>query len=60
MLLSCVVLIDLAIYVTVALEASGDQWMDPLPEKILTDVTGLLPTALAASFMFMFNGLKSE
>jgi small neutral amino acid transporter SnatA (MarC family) len=32
--------------------------MDPLPEKILTDVTGLLPTALAASFVF--NGLKSE
>jgi small neutral amino acid transporter SnatA (MarC family) len=57
-LLSCVVLIDLAIYVTVALETSGDQWMNPLPEKILTDVTELLPTALTASFMF--NGLGSE
>jgi small neutral amino acid transporter SnatA (MarC family) len=57
-LLSCVVLIDLAIYVTVARETSGDQWMNPLPEKILTDVTGLLPTALTASFMF--NGLESE
>jgi hypothetical protein len=52
------VLIDLAIYVTVAFETSGNQWMDPLPENIMTDVTGVLPTALAASFMF--NGLKRE
>ena len=57
-LLSCVVWIDLAIYVTVAREASGDQWMDPLQEKTLPDVTGRLPTALAASFMF--NGLRRE
>jgi hypothetical protein len=35
-MLACVVLIDLASYVTVALRASGTQRMNPLAEKIMT------------------------
>ena len=43
MLLACVVLIDLASYITVALGASGAKWMSPLAEKITTRVMGLFP-----------------
>ena len=58
MLLACVVLIDLAIYITVALGASGAKWMSPLAEKITTRLVGLLLAALAAQFLF--NGLKGK
>ena len=58
MLLACVVLVDLAIYMTLALGASGAKWMSPLAEKITTRLVGLLLAALAAQFLF--NGLKGE
>jgi len=58
MLLACVVLIDLASYITVALGASGAKWMSPLAERIMNSLMGLLPAALAVQFLF--NRLKGE
>jgi len=58
MLLACVVLVDLAIYIHLALGASGAKWMSPLAERIMTSLIGLLPAALAVQFLF--NGLKGE
>ncbi|TMQ29325.1 MAG: hypothetical protein E6K65_09665 [Nitrospirae bacterium] len=57
--MACVVLVDLASYVTVALRTSGAKWMNPLAEKIMTRMMGLLPAALAVQFLF-FNGMKGE
>jgi len=57
-LLSCVVLVGLASYVTLALGASGAKWISPLAEKIITRLMGLLLAALAVQFLF--NGLKGE
>ena len=57
--MACVVLVDLASYVTVALGTSGAKWMNPLAEKIMTRMIGLLPAALAVQFLF-FNGMKGE
>ena len=57
-MLACVVLVDLASYIHLALGASGAKWMNPLAEKIMTRLMGLLPAALAAQFLF--NGLKGE
>ncbi len=42
MLLACVVLIDLASYITVALGFSDVKWMSPLAEKITPRLMGLL------------------
>ena len=57
-LLSCVVLVGLASYVTLALGSSGAKWISPLAEKIITRLMGLLLAALAVQFLF--NGLKGE
>jgi len=57
-LLACVVLVDLASYVTVALGTSDAKWMHLLAEKIMTRMMGLLPAALAVQFLF--NGMKGE
>jgi multiple antibiotic resistance protein len=57
-LLACVVLVDLASYIHLALGDSGAKWMSPLAKKIMTRLMGLLPAALAAQFLF--NGLKGE
>ena len=54
--MACVVLVDLASYVTVALGASGAKWKNLLTEKIMTRMMGLLPAALAVQFLF--NGMK--
>ena len=56
--MACVVLVDLASYVTVALGTSGAKWMNLLAEKIMTLMMGLLPAALAVQFLF--NGMKGE
>ena len=45
--MACVVLVDLASYITVALGASGAKYMNPLAEKTMTRLMGLLPAALA-------------
>ncbi|MGH7146589.1 MAG: hypothetical protein ACREIJ_01640 [Nitrospiraceae bacterium] len=45
--MACVALVDLASYITLALGASGAKWMNPLAEKIMTRLMGLLPAALA-------------
>jgi multiple antibiotic resistance protein len=57
-LLTCVVLVGLASYITLALGATGAKWMSPLAEKIMTRLMGLLLAALAVQFLF--NGLKGE
>jgi len=57
-LLACVVLVDLASYITLALGASGAKWMGPLAEKIMTRSMGLLPATLAVQFLF--NGLMRK
>lgn len=41
-LLACVVLVDLASYITLALGACGATQMNPLAEKIMTSLMGLL------------------
>ena len=58
MLLACVVLVDLASYIHLALGASGAKWIGPLAKKIMTRLMGLLPAALAVQYLF--NGLKGE
>jgi multiple antibiotic resistance protein len=57
-LLACVVLVDLASYIHLALGASGAKWMGPRAKKIMTRLMALLPAALAVQFLF--NGLKGE
>ena len=58
MLLACVVLVDLASYIHLALGDSGAKWMCTLAKKIMTRLMGLLPAALAVQFLF--NGPKGE
>jgi hypothetical protein len=55
-LLACVVLIDLASYVTVALGVSGTQRMNPLVENILFCVMG--QAAFAAQLLC--NGMRGD
>ncbi|MGQ0811301.1 MAG: MarC family protein [Nitrospiraceae bacterium] len=55
-LLACLALVGLACYVTFALATTGARWMNPIIEKIITRLMGLLLAALA--IQFLFNGLK--
>jgi multiple antibiotic resistance protein len=57
-LLACVVLVDLASYIHLALGDSGAKWMGPRAKKIMTRLMGLMPAALAVQYLF--NGLKGE
>lgn len=57
-LLACLVAVGLASYVTLALGATGAKWLNPIAEKIITRLMGLLLAALAVQFLF--NGLKGE
>jgi multiple antibiotic resistance protein len=57
-LLACVVLVDLASYIHLALGASVAKWMNPLAKKIMIRLMGLLPAAHAVEFLF--NVLKDE
>lgn len=55
-LIACLVAVGLASYVTLALGATGAKWLNPIAEKIITRLMGLLLAALA--IQFLFNGLK--
>jgi multiple antibiotic resistance protein len=55
-LLTCLGAVGLASYVTLALGATGAKWLNPIAEKIITRLMGLLLAALA--IQFLFNGLK--
>lgn len=57
-LLACLVAVGLASYITLALGATGAKWLNPIAEKIITRLMGLLLAALA--IQFLFNGLKGE
>ncbi len=57
-LLACVVLVGLASYGILAIDASGPKWLSPLAEKIITRLMGLLLAALP--IQFLFNGLRGD
>jgi len=57
-LLACLAAVGLASYITLALGATGAKWLNPIAEKIITRLMGLLLAALA--IQFLFNGLKGE
>jgi multiple antibiotic resistance protein len=56
LLLACLAAVGLASYMTLALGATGAKWLNPIAEKIITRLMGLLLAALA--IQFLFNGLK--
>ena len=57
-LLACLAAVGLASYITLAPGATGAKWLNPIAEKIITRLMGLLLAALA--IQFLFNGLKGE
>jgi len=58
-LLACVFAVGLLSYATFAVAAKGaSSWLNPIAERIVTRLMGLLLAALA--IQFIFNALKSE
>ena len=57
-LLGCLVLVGVASYIILAIGATGAKWLNPIAEKIISRLMGLLLAALA--IQFMLNALKSE
>ncbi len=55
-LLGCLVLVGLASYSILAVAARGAKWLNPIAERIISRLMGLLLAALA--IQFMFNALK--
>jgi multiple antibiotic resistance protein len=55
-LLACLVLVGLASYIILSIAARGAKWLNPIAERIISRLMGLLLAALAVQFMF--NGLK--
>ena len=50
-LLGCLVLIGLASYIILAIGARSAKWLNPIAEKIISRLMGLLLAALAVQFM---------
>ena len=59
MLLACVVLIDLASYITVALGFSDVKWMSPLSRENFAPLDGAV-AGYTLAVQILFNGLKAE
>jgi multiple antibiotic resistance protein len=57
-LLGCLVLIGLASYIILAIGARGAKWLNPIAEKLISRLMGLLLAALAVQFMV--NGLTGD
>jgi multiple antibiotic resistance protein len=55
-LLGCLVLVGVASYIILAIAATGAKWLNPIAERIISRLMGLLLAALAVQFMF--NGLR--
>jgi multiple antibiotic resistance protein len=58
MLLACLVLVGLASYIILAVGATGAKWLNPIAEKIISRLMGLLLAALA--IQFMLNALRAD
>ncbi len=57
-LLACLVLVGLASYIILAVGATGAKWLNPIAEKIISRLMGLLLAALA--IQFMLNALRAD
>jgi multiple antibiotic resistance protein len=57
-LLACLVLVGLASYIILAIGATGAKWLNPIAEKIISRLMGLVLSALAVQFML--NAFKSD
>ena len=57
-LLACLVLVGLTSYIILAVGATGAKWLNPIAEKIISRLMGLLLAALA--IQFMLNAIASE
>jgi multiple antibiotic resistance protein len=57
-LLACLVLVGLASYIILAIGATGARWLNPIAEKLISRLMGLLLAALA--IQFMLNAFQSE
>lgn len=57
-LLACLVLVGLASYIILAVGATGAKWLNPIAEKIISRLMGLLLAALAVQFML--NALRAD
>ena len=57
-LLACLVLVGLTSYIILAVGATGAKWLNPIAEKIISRLMGLLLAALA--IQFMLNAITSE
>ncbi|GMV49159.1 NAAT family transporter [Nitrospirales bacterium NOB] len=57
-LLGCLVLVGIASYSILAIGARGAKWLNPIADKIISRLMGLLLAALAVQFMM--NGLTGE
>jgi multiple antibiotic resistance protein len=57
-LLACLVLVGLASYIILAVGATGAKWLNPIAEKLISRLMGLLLAALAVQFIL--NAFKSD
>jgi multiple antibiotic resistance protein len=57
-LLGCLVLVGLASYIILAVGATGAKWLNPIAEKLISRLMGLLLAALAVQFIL--NAFTSD